>query len=133
MKVRSMRLIPITTPSLFSLNDKWNLWLEELPPLYSPLAEYNFNSQHHHLFTQNILGVTTQNPIFTFSQQGEYRQQFVQLKAVGNGVYMSFKTNNHQLFDELIKKVFNSLSVKEDKRPLDCDMRNLSYENEFYN
>ena len=45
-------------------------WLEELPPLYSPLAEYTFNSEHYHLFTQNILGITTQKPIFTFSKQG---------------------------------------------------------------
>ena len=35
--------------SLFSLSQKWNLWIEELPPLYSPLAEYTFNSEHHHL------------------------------------------------------------------------------------
>ena len=85
-----MRLIPIINSfSLFSLNDKWNLWLEELPPLYSPLAEYTFNSEHHHLFTQNILGITTQNPIFTFSKQGEYRQAVCAAEAFGNGVCMS--------------------------------------------
>ena len=117
--------------SLFSLNDKWNLWLEELPPLYSPLAEYNFNSQHHHLFTQNILGITTQNPIFTFSKQGEYRQAVCAVEGLWKWrLYEFLKTNNHQLFDELINKSVQFLSVKEDKRPFRLRHEKLIYENE---
>ena len=119
--------------SLFSLNDKWNLWLEELPPLYSPLAEYTFNSEHHHLFTQNILGITTQNPIFTFSKQGEYRQAVCAVEGLWKWrLYEFLKTNNHQLFDELINKSVQFLSVKEDKRPLDCDIKNLSMRTNHY-
>ena len=40
--------------------------------------------------------------------------------------YEFLKTNNHQLFDELINKSVQFLSVKEDKDLLDCDMKNLS-------
>jgi hypothetical protein len=117
--------------SLFSLNDKWNLWLEELPPLYSPLAEYTFNSEHHHLFTQNILGITTQNPIFTFSKQGEYRQAVCAVEGLWKWrLYEFLKTNNHQLFDELINKSVQFLSVKEDKRPFRLRHEKLIYENE---
>ena len=117
--------------SLFSLNDKWNLWLEELPPLYSPLAEYTFNSEHHHLFTQNILGITTQNPIFTFSKQGEYRQAVCAVEGLWKWrLYEFLKTNNHQLFDELINKSVQFLSVKEDKRPFRLRHKKLIYENE---
>ena len=101
--------------SLFSLNDKWNLWLEELPPLYSPLAEYTFNSEYHHLFTQNILGITTQKPIFTFSKQGEYRQAVCAVEGLWKWrLYEFLKTNNHKLFDELINKCVQFLSVKEE-------------------
>ena len=117
--------------SLFSLNDKWNLWLEELPPLYSPLAEYTFNSEHHHLFTQNILGITTQNPIFTFSMQGEHRQAVCVVEGLWKWrLYEFLKTNNHQLFDELINKSVQFLSIKEDKRPLRLRHEKLIYENE---
>ena len=119
--------------SLFSLNDKWNLWLEELPPLYSPLAEYTFNSEHHHLFTQNILGITTQNPIFTFSKQGEYRQAVCAVEGLWKWrLYEFLKTNNHQLFDELINKSVQFLSVKEDKRPFRLRHEKLIYENESF-
>tara|TARA_B100001741_G_scaffold311815_2_gene313741 strand:- start:2321 stop:4348 length:2028 start_codon:yes stop_codon:yes gene_type:complete len=117
--------------SLFSLNDKWNLWLEDLPPLYSPLAEYTFNSEHHHLFTQNILGVTTQNPIFTFSKQGKFRQAVCAVEGLWKWrLYEFLKTNNHQLFDELINKSVQFLSVKEDKRPFRLRHKKIIYENE---
>ena len=117
--------------SLFSLNDKWNLWVEELPPLYSPLAEYTFKSEHHHLFTQNILGITTQNPIFTFSKQGEYRQAVCTVEGLWKWrLYEFLKTNKHQLFDELINKSVQFLSVKEDKRPFRLRHEKLIYENE---
>jgi hypothetical protein len=117
--------------SLFSLNEKWNLWLEELPPLYSPLSEYTFNSEHHHLFTQNILGIATKNPIFTFSKQGEYRQAVCAVEGLWKWrLYEFLKTNNHQLFDELINKSVQFLSVKEDKRPFRLRHEKLIYENE---
>ena len=117
--------------SLFSLNDKWNLWLEELPPLYSPLAEYTFNSEYHHLFTQNILGITTQKPIFTFSKQGEYRHAVCAVEGLWKWrLYEFLKTNNHKLFDELINKCVQFLSVKEDKRPFRLRHEKLIYENE---
>tara|TARA_B100000886_G_scaffold269403_1_gene193455 strand:- start:700 stop:2727 length:2028 start_codon:yes stop_codon:yes gene_type:complete len=117
--------------SLFSLNDKWYLWLEELPPLYSPLAEYTFKSEHHHLFTQNILGMTTQNPVFTFTKQGEYRQAVCAVEGLWKWrLYEFLKTNDHQLFDELINKSVQFLSVKEDKRPFRLRHEKLISENE---
>ena len=105
--------------------------MEDLPPLYSPLAEYTFDSEHHHLFTQNILGVTTQKPIFTFSKQGKFRQAVCAVEGLWKWrLYEFLKTNNHQLFDELINKSVQFLSVKEDKRPFRLRHEKLIYENE---
>ena len=40
-------------------------------------------------------------------------------------LYEYLKTNNQILFDELINKSVQFLSVKEDKRPLGLNMKNL--------
>ena len=117
--------------SLFSLSEKWNLWIEELPPLYSPLAEYSFNSEHHNLFTQNILGVATSNPVISFSMQNGYRQAICVAEGLWKWrMFEYLKTNEHKLFDELINKSVQFLSVKEDKRPFRLRHDKLVYENE---
>jgi len=118
--------------SLFSLSQKWNLWIEELPPLYSPLAEYTFNSEHHHLFTQNVLGIETSNPILSFSKQNGYRQAICATEGLWKWrMYEYLKTDDHKLFDELINKSIQFLSVKEDKRPFRLRHDKLVYENEI--
>ena len=45
-------------------------------------------------------------------------------------MYEYLKTNNHHLFDELINKSVQFLSVKEDKRPFRLRHEKLIYENE---
>ena len=105
--------------SLFSLNDKWRTWIYELPPLYSPFAEYTFNSKYYQLFTQNILGIPTQNPIFAFSQNNGVRQAVCVAEGLWKWrIYEYLKTNEQILFDELINKSIQFLSIKDDKRPL---------------
>ena len=117
--------------SLFSVSDDWPLWLKELPPLYSPLAKYSFSSEHHNLFTQNILGVDTENPILSFSQNNGLRQAVCVAEGLWKWrLYEYLKTNKHQLFDELINKSVQFLSVKEDKRPFRLKHEKLIYENE---
>ena len=117
--------------SLFSLNKKWKSWLEELPPLYSPSAQYNFNSEHYHLFTQKIFGITTQKPIITFSKQGEYRQAICAVEGLWKWrLYEFLETSDHKLFDELINKSIQFLSVIEDKRPFRLRHEKIIYENE---
>ena len=117
--------------SLFSLNDKWRTWIYELPPLYSPFAEYTFNSKYYQLFTQNILGIPTQNPIFAFSQNNGVRQAVCVAEGLWKWrIYEYLKTNEQILFDELINKSIQFLSIKDDKRPLRFKHDNLVYENE---
>ena len=117
--------------SLFSLNDKWRTWIYELPPLYSPFAEYTFNSKYYQLFTQNILGIPTQNPIFAFSQNNGVRQAVCVAEGLWKWrIYEYLKTNEQILFDELINKSIQFLSIKDDKRPFRFKHDNLVYENE---
>ena len=54
-------VIATYTPfSLFSLDEKWNEFLQQLPPLYSPLSSLEFYSEYSSLFSQSVLGIETE-------------------------------------------------------------------------
>ena len=132
----------IYTPfSLFSLNDEWNKWIRQLPPLYSHQSRISFNSEHTDLFYQSIMGLETNRPIFSFSKTNGQRQGVCFVEGLWKWRLFEYATNkNHQYFDELINKSIQFLSVKEDKRPLRLKYDNILSENnplsiqaEFYN
>ncbi len=127
--------------SLFSLDEKWNDLLQQLPPLYSPLSGLEFYSEHSSLFLQSVLGIETEKPIFSFSKQNGQRNAVCTVEGLWKWRLFEFmKTKDHKLFNELINKSIQFLAVKDDKRSFRLRYDKLIFENEpllieadFYN
>jgi hypothetical protein len=135
-------VIAIYTPfSLFSLDEKWNDFLQQLPPLYSPLSALEFYSEHSSLFSQSVLGIETEKPIISFYKQNGQRNALCTVEGLWKWRLFEFmKTKDHKLFNELINKSIQFLAVKDDKRSFRLRYDKLIFENEplfieadFYN
>jgi hypothetical protein len=135
-------VIAIYTPfSLFSLDEKWNEFLQQLPPLYSPLSALEFYSEHSSLFSQSVLGIETEKPIISFYKQNGQRNALCTVEGLWKWRLFEFmKTKDHKLFNELINKSIQFLAVKDDKRSFRLRYDKLIFENEplfieadFYN
>ena len=135
-------VIATYTPfSLFSLDEKWNEFLQQLPPLYSPLSALEFYSEHSSLFSQSVLGIETEKPIISFSKQNGQRNALCTVEGLWKWRLFEFmKTKDHKLFNELINKSIQFLAVKDDKRSFRLRYDKLIFENEplfieadFYN
>ena len=135
-------VIATYTPfSLFSLDEKWNEFLQQLPPLYSPLSILEFYSEHSSLFSQSVLGIETEKPIISFSKQNGQRNALCTVEGLWKWRLFEFmKTKDHKLFNELINKSIQFLAVKDDKRSFRLRYDKLIFENEplfieaeFYN
>ncbi len=119
--------------SMFSIDKKWDKWLMQLPPLYSPLGSYTFNSDHQVLFYQNIKGISNERPLLCFSNSNGVRQAVWAAEGIWKWRLFEFKQNkDHQLFDELINKSIQFLAVKEDKRQFRVRFETKIYENEKF-
>ncbi len=93
--------------------------LNDLPPLESPDLAFPGNNALDVALLQQIGQVATPYPLLAFGSSASCRMGFL----IGEGIWrwrMSVfeRNNNHEAFDELIKKSVQYLLVREDKRPL---------------
>ena len=116
--------------SFFSIDLEWQQWLKKLPPLYSPVLEFEFNSEFQNVFQQNIMGISTNRPIIAFSNINGQRQAVCTAEGWWKWrMYEYQKTKNHKLFDNLFQKSIQFLCVKQDKRPFRLRHPKIIYEN----
>ena len=102
--------------SFFELNDEWNKFLSQTPPLKVPFSNVNIRSDFQTLFHQNIKGINTEKPILIFSKSNSSRQAIFLGEGLWRWRMQDFKLHqNHNLFDELINKSIQFLVLKEDK------------------
>lgn len=105
--------------SLFSINDSWKSWLNQLPPLHSLNSDLQFKTEHYNLFNQTILGIETNRPIFSFVNQNGLRYGLCNAEGLWKWrLYEYMLKKEHQFFDEIINKSIQYLSSDEDNRPL---------------
>lgn len=117
--------------SLFSLDEQWKNWIKQLPPVYSPIA--NFSTSGQTIFGQSIKGIEVDKPLFVFSNESGVRQS----AFIGEGIwswrlYEYKQRKSHELFDELIQKTVQYLVLIDDKRPLRIKAKNKIYNNESF-
>jgi len=101
----------------FTLSESSRAKIQNFAPLNTPFGNYGNKGQISVLLTQQIGKVGTNKPLLAFSKEGSNRSAVL----VGEGIWRwrleDFKENsNHQAVDELISKVVQYLSSKEDKR-----------------
>lgn len=112
----------------FVLDDRWNEFVNELPPLQSPFGNYIQDNASQRLFTQKIGTVNSDQALLLFNNanarkailmgEGIWRWKITENKIKGNS----------DLVDDLCTKIIQYLSSKDDKRKFKVYLENKNPE-----
>ena len=117
--------------SLFSLNEDVLDQVNEWPPLKSPFGVYSVNGNIYTLFNQKIGSVVTKQPLLYFTEEDGVKTGVL----VGEGLWKwrlsDFSLNgNHDRTNELILRIVQYLSAKENRSPFRVMAKRNFRENE---
>lgn len=124
---------PILNPgfALFTLSDELREAIRKFGPLQIPYGNYIMQQSAVTLFSQRIGAVSTQYPLFVFSSDPEQKQALLAGEGMWRWRLQDYAEHgNHQLFDELVSKVVQYLSVRNERKNLRVIARNSYNENE---
>ena len=125
--------LPAIAPgfALFTLSEDLRRTIPEFPPLWSPFGQYRIATSATPMLFQRIGSVTTNMPLLLFNQGAENKDAVL----AGEGIWRwrmndFYRNGNHLLFDEMMNKIVQYLSVKVDKSLFRIIMKNHFSENE---
>jgi hypothetical protein len=125
--------LPAVAPgfALFTLSEDTRRAITEFPPLWSPFGQYKMATSVTPMLYQRIGSVTTALPLLLFNQGAETKSAVI----AGEGIWRwrmndFYHHGNHLIFDELMNKIVQYLSVKVDKSLFRIIMKNHFSENE---
>ncbi len=102
--------------SQFTLSPEIWRMVQEMPPLTAPFGQYKTLNSANVLFYQKIGSVISGQPLVLFNQTNETRNGIIAGEGLWRWRLNDFlQKTNHAVFDELISKIVQYLSVKEDK------------------
>jgi hypothetical protein len=117
--------------ALFTLSDELKNAFRKFVPLQIPYGNYTMQASAIPLFTQKIGTVSTQYPLFVFSSDPENKLAILAGEGIWRWRMQDYAEHgNHLLFDELISKVVQYLSVRNERKNLRVLARNSYNENE---
>lgn len=116
----------------FQLPENIQEVLNEYPPLNVPFGEYKANSSTNVLFNQKIKSVQTSRPLILFNDN--FNESKVGI-ICGEGLWRwrlkdYYLNSNHEIFNELINKIIQFLSIKIKKEKFNISYKNIYSENE---
>ncbi len=119
---------------LYELNPNLQSLLISAPPLYVPFGETTIHSGAEILAYQRIKNIQTDKPLFILNS-GEINGRAKTAVILGEGLWQwaiyDYKQNNNQtLFNELINKTIQFLSIKADKDRFRVNVPKLVAENQ---
>ena len=112
----------------FVLDERWNEFINELPPLQTPYGNYSLDNASQKLFTQKIGSVNTEQALLVFNNSGARKAILM-----GEGIWRWKLTENKlrgnsALIDDLCSKIIQYLSAKDDKRKFKVYLQNKNPE-----
>jgi hypothetical protein len=112
----------------FVLDERWNNFINELPPLQSPYGNYALDNASQKLFTQKIGSVSTDQALLVFNNAGS-RKAILMGEGIWRWKIIENKlTNKSELIDDLCSKIIQYLSSKDDKRKFKVYLQNKNIE-----
>lgn len=101
---------------LFTLNDNVRKAVEYFPPLAAPFGDYKMLNSANVLFYQQIGSVKTGYPLVLFNQNLDNKTSVIAGEGIWRWRIADYQKNgSHEVFNELITKIIQYLSVKMDK------------------
>ena len=103
--------------SLFTLDDKLVESLPNFAPLLAPFGDFKENPNADVLLFQRIGKVDTNYPLLLFGEQNNTKIGVLCAEGIWKWRLFDYlQNNNHELFDLLLSKTIQYLTLKEDKR-----------------
>lgn len=117
--------------ALFTLSDQLLGAIAQWGPLQIPFGSYTAQASSISLLYQRIGNVTTKYPLYTFSSDAEQKSAVLAGEGLWRWRLQNFADNgDHLLFDELISKTVQYLSVRNDRKNLRIISKNSYNDNE---
>ena len=117
--------------SLFTIDKDVQDVLKNVPPLMSPLGTYQYSQVSDILFNQKIGNVHTRIPLIMFFQTQEHKTGIIAGENIWKWRLSDYQQKgDHKVFDDLISKIVQYLSVKGDKSFFKVKVSNRFPENE---
>lgn len=106
----------VTTFPLFTLSDELRAYVKNFPALQTPFGQYRMTSSATPLFVQKIGVVETKDPLMLFNTVGERKIGVIAGEGIWKWKLRDFADHkDNDIFNELISKTIQYLSVKVDK------------------
>jgi len=117
--------------SLFNISNDLKNYLKEFPAVTCPLGSYKMANGTSSVINQQIGQVQTENPILIFNEEGGHKTALF----IGEGLWRwrlrdYADHENTNVFDELVQKTVQYLSVKADKSFFRVFSKKIINENE---
>lgn len=105
--------------NLFSVEEEWEKMFSIYPPILSPFASFSLKNNTKVWWYQNIGKIETEYPLLVFEEKGVSKSALLLGEGIWKWRLFDFLQNeNHQNFDQMISKIIQFISQKEDKRRL---------------
>lgn len=118
--------------NLFTLSDPLRSEIQKFPPLIAPFGEFVVNGNAQPLFRQRVGRVDTDYPLFLLGEEQGAKVGILAAEGLWKWRLFNYlQYDNHELFNEVVRKSVQYLSVKEDKRRFRVNLaKNIYKENE---
>ncbi len=105
--------------SLFSLSEETRNTISKFPPLQSPFGTYNAAGDARILFNQQIGATVTDMPLILFTSKNDYKAGIICGEGVWRWRIQEYaQTQSQEASNEVLTKIIQYLSAKDDKRLL---------------
>ncbi len=118
--------------NLFTLDERLVGQLPKFPPLLSPFGEYSSAPDAQVLLYQKIGSVDTKYPLLAVGEVNKIKIGVLSAEGIWKWRLFDFlQHQNHEIFDEMMGKTIQYLTLKEDKRKFRISVaKNIFNENE---
>ncbi len=114
---------------LFTLDEQTANLASQLPPLHAPFASYQVAAGTNTLMFQKIGAVVTGQPLILFSEAAGRKSGLIAGEGLWRWRLQAFaRSGSHQAFDELVWRMVQFLSLKEDKNMFRLKVEHFMYE-----
>jgi hypothetical protein len=116
---------------LFTLSDELRNYAKHFPALECPFGSYRAMNSANVLMSQKIGIVETKDPLIVFNQAGDRKTGVITGEGIWRWRLRDFADHgNHDVFNELVSKTIQFLSVRVDKSLFRVITKSNYYENE---
>jgi hypothetical protein len=116
--------------SSFKLSDELQASFDKFPPISVPFGRYNLTAEAQVMLYQRVGSITTNKPLIAIMEEGELKKGVLMGQGIWKWKLTDYANNgNNNRFNELVTKLVQYLSTREDKRKF----RVYPVKNEFLN